>query len=84
MAAQSSLTAARSEVAMRYAPCTELVRKARSYDEAVGAQPERGKELVLNGTFSGILVAYLPTDRDSGVLLEVCQRYARHPQIDAA
>jgi hypothetical protein len=26
---------------------------------------------VLSGTFSGIRVAYLPTDRDLGVLLEV-------------
>ena len=42
-----------------------------NFDEAVTAQAERGDELALSGTFSGIRVAYLPTDRDLGVLLEI-------------
>ena len=41
------------------------------FDEAVAEQAERGKTLVLSGTFSGIDVAYLPTERDLGVILEV-------------
>ena len=42
-----------------------------NFDEAVTAQAERGDELALSGTFSGIRIAYLPTDRDLGVLLEI-------------
>ena len=41
------------------------------FDDAVAAQAERGSTLVLSGTFSGIDVAYLPTDRDLGVILEI-------------
>jgi methylmalonyl-CoA/ethylmalonyl-CoA epimerase len=36
------------------------------FDELVS-----GKTLPLSGTFSGIQVAYLPTDRDLGVIIEV-------------
>lgn len=39
--------------------------------DAVAAPAKRGDDLVLSGTFSGIRVAYLPTDRDLGVILEV-------------
>jgi methylmalonyl-CoA/ethylmalonyl-CoA epimerase len=42
-----------------------------NFDEAVAAQAERGNTLVLRGTFSGIDVAYLPTARDLGVILEI-------------
>src|SRR4051812_12985294 len=41
------------------------------FDQAVAAQAKRGNTLVLSGTFSGIDVAFLPTDRDLGVILEV-------------
>jgi methylmalonyl-CoA/ethylmalonyl-CoA epimerase len=42
-----------------------------NFDEAVAAPAKRGHDLVLSGTFSGIRVAYLPTDRDLGVILEI-------------
>ncbi len=42
-----------------------------NFDAAVTDQARRGKDLVLSGTFSGIRVAFLPTDRDRGVILEV-------------
>jgi methylmalonyl-CoA/ethylmalonyl-CoA epimerase len=41
------------------------------FDDAVAAQAQRGNDLVLNGTFSGTKVAYLPTDRDLGVIIEI-------------
>jgi hypothetical protein len=37
----------------------------------VAAQEQWGTPLVLSGTFSGIDVAYLPTHRDLGVILEI-------------
>jgi methylmalonyl-CoA/ethylmalonyl-CoA epimerase len=42
-----------------------------NFDEAVAEQVERGNEPVLSGTFSGIDLAYLPTDRDLGVITEI-------------
>jgi methylmalonyl-CoA/ethylmalonyl-CoA epimerase len=42
-----------------------------NFDEAVAAQARRGPDLVLSGTFDGIRVAYLPSERDLGVLLEI-------------
>lgn len=42
-----------------------------SFENAVAAQVNRGNKLVLNGTFSGAKVAYLPTDRDLGVIIEI-------------
>ena len=42
-----------------------------NFDEAVAAPAQGGHDLVLGGTFSGIRVAYLPTDRDLGVILEI-------------
>ena len=42
-----------------------------NFDEAIAEQAERGNELVLSGTFSGVRLAYLPTDRDLGVITEV-------------
>ncbi len=41
------------------------------FDDAVAAHAKRGKDLVLSGTFSGAKVAYLPTDRDLGVIIEI-------------
>jgi methylmalonyl-CoA/ethylmalonyl-CoA epimerase len=42
-----------------------------NFDDAVAAQARRGRKIVLSGTFSGVKVAYLPTDRDLGVVLEI-------------
>lgn len=42
-----------------------------NFDDAVAAQARRGRKIVLSGTFSGVKVAYLPTDRDLGVILEI-------------
>jgi methylmalonyl-CoA/ethylmalonyl-CoA epimerase len=42
-----------------------------SFDDTVAAQAKRGNKLVLSGTFSGAKVAYLPTDRDLGVIIEI-------------
>ena len=42
-----------------------------SFDGAVAEQAERGNDLVLSGTFGGIDLAYLPTDRDLGVITEI-------------
>lgn len=42
-----------------------------NFAEAVAEQVQRGKTLPLSGEFSGVNVAYLPTDRDLGVILEV-------------
>jgi Glyoxalase/Bleomycin resistance protein/Dioxygenase superfamily len=44
---------------------------ARNYDELVASQAKSGKNLVLSGTFSGVEVAYLDTDRDLGVLVQI-------------
>ena len=41
------------------------------FDDAVAEQAKRGNTLVLSGTFSGAKVAYLPTDRDLGVITEI-------------
>jgi len=42
-----------------------------SFEGAVSEQAERGNDLVLSGTFGGIDLAYLPTDRDLGVVTEI-------------
>jgi methylmalonyl-CoA/ethylmalonyl-CoA epimerase len=44
---------------------------ASRFDDLVEAQARRGNKLPLSGTFSGTKVAYLPTDRDLGVVLEI-------------
>ena len=48
---------------------------ATNFDETLAAEARRGNELVLNcelsGAFNGIKVAYLGTQRDLGVILEV-------------
>lgn len=42
-----------------------------SFENAVGEQVNRGNNLLLDGTFSGAKVAYLPTDSDLGVIIEI-------------
>jgi methylmalonyl-CoA/ethylmalonyl-CoA epimerase len=44
---------------------------ATNFDDLVAAQARRGRKLPLSGTFSGVKVAYLPTDRDLGVMIEI-------------
>ena len=41
------------------------------FDELVAAQTDRGKDLVLSGTFSGFKVAYLATEPELGVIVEI-------------
>jgi methylmalonyl-CoA/ethylmalonyl-CoA epimerase len=41
------------------------------FDEAVAEQAERGNTLVLSGTFGDTKLAYLPTDRDLGAIIEI-------------
>ena len=41
------------------------------FHEVVGEHVQRGITLPLSGSFAGVDVAYLPTDRDLGVILEV-------------
>jgi uncharacterized protein YndB with AHSA1/START domain len=52
-----------------------LAVAATNFDETLAAEAKRGNDLVLNceldGAFSGIKVAYLGTQRDLGVTLEV-------------
>ena len=42
-----------------------------NFDDAVAEQAMRGDDLVLSGTFSGVKLAYLPSDRDLGVTIEI-------------
>jgi methylmalonyl-CoA/ethylmalonyl-CoA epimerase len=44
---------------------------APAFDETVAAQAKRGHGVVLSGEFNGIRVAYLATDRDLGVIIEI-------------
>ena len=37
----------------------------------MAAQAKRGNDLVLSGTFSGVKLAYLPTDHGLGVIIEI-------------
>lgn len=41
------------------------------FDDLVAEQMQRGNMLPLSGSFSGVDVAYLATDRDLGVMLEI-------------
>lgn len=41
------------------------------FDGLIAEQERRGRILPLSGSFTGVDVAYLPTDRDLGVLIEV-------------
>ena len=42
-----------------------------NFDDAVAEQAKRGDDLVLSGTFSGVKLAYLPSDHDLGVIIEI-------------
>jgi methylmalonyl-CoA/ethylmalonyl-CoA epimerase len=42
-----------------------------NYDPALADEATRGREPVLSGTFSGFRVAYLPTEDDLGVIVEI-------------
>ncbi len=42
-----------------------------NFYETEAEQLKRGNSLVLSGEFSGIKVAYLPTDRDLGMIIEI-------------
>ena len=44
---------------------------ARSFDEMLAMEVKRGIDVVLSGEFEGVRVAYLGTDRDLGVILEI-------------
>lgn len=41
------------------------------FDGLIAEQERRGRILPLSGSFTGVDVAYLPTDRDLGVLIEI-------------
>ena len=42
-----------------------------NFDGLIAEEERRGRTLPLSGSFTGVEVAYLPTDRDLGVLIEV-------------
>jgi methylmalonyl-CoA/ethylmalonyl-CoA epimerase len=42
-----------------------------NYDRSLAEEARRGREPVLSGTFSGFRVAYLPTEHDLGVIVEI-------------
>ncbi len=44
---------------------------AQCFDKMLEMEAKRGTELVLSGEFEGVKVAYLDTDRDLGVTLEI-------------
>jgi len=44
---------------------------AQSFDNMLAMEAKRGSELVLSGEFEGVKVAYLDTERDLGVTLEI-------------
>jgi hypothetical protein len=50
---------------------TTLPVVAPNFDETLAMQAKRGNDIVLSGEFCGVQVAYLPTDRDLGVLIEI-------------
>lgn len=41
------------------------------FDGLIANEERRGRTLPLSGSFTGVDVAYLPTDRDLGVLIEI-------------
>ena len=45
-----------------------------NFDQALADIAKKGHEAVLSGTFSGIRVAYLPTEQDLGVIVETFSR----------
>jgi methylmalonyl-CoA/ethylmalonyl-CoA epimerase len=55
-----------------------------NFDEAVAEQAKRGIDLVLSGTFSGVKLAYLPTDHDLGVIVEIFEGTPGAEQVPEA
>ena len=55
-----------------------------NYDRALAEEAERGREAVLAGTFSGFRVAYLPTEHDLGVIVEIFSDDRAREQIEDA
>ena len=45
-----------------------------NFDQALADQAKKGHEAVLSGTFNGVRVAYLPTEQDLGVIVEIFSR----------
>lgn len=54
---------------------------APNFDETLAMQAKRGNAVVLSGVFSGIQVAYLATDRDLGVLIEIFSRSPKAEEV---
>jgi methylmalonyl-CoA/ethylmalonyl-CoA epimerase len=54
-----------------------------NFDDVVAEQIQRGNTLPLSGSFSGIKIAYLPTDRDLGVILETASGIPGDHESDA-
>ncbi|MGD0788264.1 MAG: VOC family protein [Terracidiphilus sp.] len=52
---------------------------AQSFDEMLATETKRGIDVVLSGEFEGVRVAYLGTDRDLGVILEI---FSGMPDLD--
>ncbi len=44
---------------------------ARNFEEMPAMEAKRGTDVVLSGEFEGVKVAYLGTERDLGVMLEI-------------
>ena len=42
-----------------------------SYDRAIAAVADQGREIVLGGEYNGVTFAYLPTGDDLGVITEI-------------
>lgn len=53
---------------------------AQNFDEMLATQAKKGADLVLSGEFEGVKVAYLDTDRDLGVFLEIFNGMPDSPQ----
>jgi methylmalonyl-CoA/ethylmalonyl-CoA epimerase len=52
---------------------------AQSFDEMLAMEAKRGIDVVLSSEFEGVRVAYLGTDRDLGVILEI---FSRMPNLE--
>jgi methylmalonyl-CoA/ethylmalonyl-CoA epimerase len=42
-----------------------------NFDQAIADQAKKGRQTVLSGTFGGFRVAYLPTEQDLGLIVEI-------------
>jgi len=57
---------------------------AQDFNEMLAMERKRGRELPLSGEFEGVKVAYLDTDRDLGVILEVFSGIPKQREKPAA